>query len=122
MIRLEVKKGQATGKVFESTADLVRVGRAEGNDVIVGDDLVSGEHAQFFFDGEKYLVRDQRSTNGTWVVRGETRIAVDDAALREVPLADGDVVELGTADGMVALGVTLKVDENPARVVAMRKI
>jgi Nif-specific regulatory protein len=121
MIRLEVKKGQAVGKVFESTADLVRLGRAEGNDVIVGDDLVSGEHAQVFFDGEKYLLRDQRSTNGTHVVRGDARIAVDDAVAREVPLEDGDQIELGAGEGGALLALTLKVEQN-ARVVAIRKI
>jgi Nif-specific regulatory protein len=121
MIRLEVKKGQAAGKVFESTADLVRLGRAEGNDVIVGDDLVSGEHAQVFFDGEKYLLRDQRSTNGTHVVRGDARIAVDDAVAREVPLEDGDQIELGAGEGGALLALTLRVEQN-ARVVAIRKI
>jgi Nif-specific regulatory protein len=121
MIRLEITRGQAAGKVFESTADLVRVGRAEGNDLIVGDDLVSGEHAQIFFDGEKYLLRDQRSTNGTHVVRGGARIAVDDTVAREVPLADGDQIELGAGEGGAVLAVALRVEEN-ARVVAMRKI
>ena len=63
MIRLEVTRGQQAGKVFESSADLVRIGRSEGNDLLLGDELVSGEHAQIFFDGERYLLRDQRSTN-----------------------------------------------------------
>ena len=122
MIKLEVNTGPAVGKAFESTADLVRIGRAEGNDLTLGDDIVSGEHAQAFFDGERYLLRDQRSTNGTYVVRGEERIAVDDSVGREVPLADGDVVELGTGGQAVKLKVALTIDENRARVVAMRKI
>src|SRR5580658_9428061 len=121
MIRLEVTRGQSTGKVFESSADLVRVGRSEGNDLLLVDELVSGEHAQIFFDGEKYLVRDQRSTNGTFVLRGAERLPVDDAAGRERPLAAGDVVELGTGETTVAFSVGITIDE-AARVVAFRKI
>ena len=121
MIRLEVTRGQSTGKVFESSADLVRVGRSEGNDLLLVDELVSGEHAQIFFDGEKYLVRDQRSTNGTWVVRGVERLAVDDTVGREVPLATGDVIELGTDELAVSLSASITIDE-AARVVAFRKI
>jgi transcriptional regulator with GAF, ATPase, and Fis domain len=121
MIRLEVTRGQSAGKVFESTADLVRLGRSEGNDVLLVDDLVSGEHAQIFFDGEKYLLRDQRSTNGTLVVRGAERLAVDDTVGREVPLASGDVIELGMGESVVSLSAAITIDE-AARVVAFRKI
>ena len=121
MIRLEVPRGQQTGKVCESSADLVRIGRAEGNDVLLGDELVSGEHAQIFFDGERYLLRDQRTTNGTFVVRGPERIAVDDGVGREVPLETADVIELGTGEGTVSLTLALTIDET-ARVVAPRTI
>src|ERR1700735_4261839 len=121
MIRLEVTRGQSTGKVFESSADLLRVGRSEGNDLLLVDDVVSGEHAQIFFDGEKYLLRDQRSTNGTLVVRGAERLAVDDSVGREVPLAQGDVIELGTGEQAVTLSAAITIDE-AARVVAFRRI
>ncbi len=110
-----------TGKVFESSADLIRVGRAEGNDLVLADDVVSAEHAQLFFDGERYLLRDQRSASGTWVVRGPERIAVDDAVGREVPLRAGDAVELGEGEHAVALKTEITIDE-AARVVTLRKI
>jgi transcriptional regulator with GAF, ATPase, and Fis domain len=121
MIRLEVTRGQQAAKVFESAADLIRIGRAEGNDLLLGDDVVSAEHAQVFFDGEQYLLRDQRSTSGTFVRRGEERIAVDDANGREVPLKPGDVVELGSGEEAVAFTVGITLDQ-AARVVAIRKI
>ena len=121
MIRLEVTRGQQAGKVFESSADLVRVGRSEGNDLLLGDEVVSGEHAQVFFDGERYLLRDQGTPAGTFVVRGPERIAVDDSTGREVPLAPGDVVELGSGEEAVSFTVAITLDE-AARVVAIRKI
>src|ERR1700723_4804297 len=107
MIRLEVTRGEQAGKVFESSADLVRVGRSEGNDLLLGDEILSAEHAQVFFDGEKYLLRDQGTASGTFVVRGAERIAVDDSTGRELPLAQGDLVELGTGEASVALTVAI---------------
>ena len=37
MIRLSVKTGCAAGKTFEPAADVVRIGRAAGNDVVLDD-------------------------------------------------------------------------------------
>jgi transcriptional regulator with AAA-type ATPase domain len=48
--------------------------------------------------GEGYLLVDLRSTNGTAVVRGDARIALDDANGREAALETGDVIELGGGD------------------------
>ncbi len=85
------------------------------------DDVVSAEHAQLFFDGERYLLRDQGTAQGTAVVRGAERLAVDDTVGREVPLAPGDVIELGTGESAVSLSAAITIDE-AARVVAFRKI
>src|SRR5580704_3088854 len=98
MIRLDVTQGLARGSRHESTADVVRVGRAEGNDLVLPDELVSGEHVRIVFGGDRYLLRDLRSTNGTAVLRAESRIALDDGNGREVALQPGDVVELGGGD------------------------
>jgi Nif-specific regulatory protein len=123
MIRLEVTEGVARGSRHESSADVVRLGRATGNDLVLPDDLVSGEHARIVYGGEKYLVRDLRSTNGTAVVRAERRIALDDANGREMELEQGDVLELGGGGRVVRLAVTIADDaERDARVLAMRKI
>jgi transcriptional regulator with GAF, ATPase, and Fis domain len=122
MIRLEVTKGQSAGTHLESAADLVRIGRSEGNDLRFTDDIVSGEHAQILFTGEHYVVRDQRSTNGTAVVRGGERTLLDDANGRETQLETGDVVELGSGDRVIAFAVTVREDEDHARVVAIRRI
>jgi transcriptional regulator with GAF, ATPase, and Fis domain len=124
MIRLDVTQGLARGSRHESTADVVRVGRAEGNDLVLPDELVSGEHVRIVFGGDRYLLRDLRSTNGTAVLRAESRIALDDGNGREVALQPGDVVELGGGDSVVRLSVTIAEDaeSDVARVLAMRKI
>ena len=126
MIRLEVTKGESVGTALEPTTDVVRIGRAEGNDLVVPDTHVSSEHAKIVFAGERYVLVDQRSTNGTAILRGtgeaRERIVLDDSMGRETPLEDGDVIELGSADRIVHLSVTVKDDKDDARVFALKKI
>ena len=122
MIRLEVTRGESVGTTLEPTTDVVRIGRAEGNDLVVPDTHVSSEHAKIVFAGERYVLVDQRSTNGSAILRRGERIAVDDTQNREAPLEDGDVIELGSADRIVHLAVTVKEDQDDARVFALKKI
>ncbi len=122
MIRVEVTRGESAGASLEPTTDVVRIGRAEGNDLVVPDTHVSSEHAKIVFAGERYVLVDQRSTNGTAILRRNERIALDDVLGRESPLEDADVIELGSADRIVHLTVTLKDDADDARVFALKKI
>ncbi|HTB78452.1 MAG TPA: FHA domain-containing protein, partial [Polyangiaceae bacterium] len=98
MIRLEVTQGLARGSRHESSAGLIRLGRGATNDFVLPDEHVSGEHARIVSGDERYLLRDLRSTNGTTIVRGQLRIALDEGNGREATLEAGDVVELGQGD------------------------
>ncbi len=124
MIRLDVTQGLARGSKHESSADVIRLGRAAGNDFVLPDELVSSEHARIVYGGDRWLLRDLRSTNGTAVLRGEGRIALDDANGREIALEAGDVLELGAGDRVVRLAVTFGEESSyrDARVLAMRRI
>ncbi len=128
MLVVEITRGARAGFKLESSADTIRVGRATDNDIALADELVSSDHARLLYSGERYVVRDMRSTNGTTVVRGgrdgaaEERIPVDDAVGREVALESGDVIELGAGDRAVAMTVTIADDADDARVVAVRRI
>ncbi|HSO30880.1 MAG TPA: sigma 54-interacting transcriptional regulator, partial [Labilithrix sp.] len=122
MIRVEVTRGESAGASLEPTTDVIRIGRAEGNDLVVPDTHVSSEHAKIVFAGERYVLVDQRSTNGTAILRRGERIALDDVQGREAPLEDADVIELGSADRIVQLTVTLRDDVDDARVFALKKI
>jgi transcriptional regulator with GAF, ATPase, and Fis domain len=122
VIRLEVTRGESVGATLEPTTDVVRIGRAEGNDLVVPDTHVSSEHAKIVFAGERYVLVDHRSTNGTAILRRGERTPVDDTVNREAPLEDGDVIELGSADRIVHLTVTLRDDGDDARVFALKKI
>ncbi|HTQ46474.1 MAG TPA: sigma 54-interacting transcriptional regulator [Polyangiaceae bacterium] len=122
MIKLEVTQGQKRGERHESSADVIRLGRSADNDLVLPDEPISSEHARIVYGGEKYLLRDLRSTNGTVVVRGTLRVPLDDGNGREIALAAGDVVELGSGDKLVRLSVAIAEETEEARVLAMRKI
>ena len=84
---------------------------------------MSSEHARVWFNGERYFVHDLRSTNGTAVVRGDQRIALDECEGRETALHAGDVVEFGTGENVVRVAIAVVDDvDATAHVLAMRKI
>jgi transcriptional regulator with GAF, ATPase, and Fis domain len=122
VIRLEVTQGQIAGTAIEPTSDIVRLGRAEGNDLVVPDTHVSSEHAKIVFSAERYVLVDQRSTNGTAVLRHGERLVLDDTNNRETALEDGDVIELGSQDRIVHIAVSLREEADDARVFALKKI
>lgn len=43
------------------------LGSDPGNDIVLDDDYVSGEHAQLTWDGHRWWLEDLGSTNGTWL-------------------------------------------------------
>jgi transcriptional regulator with GAF, ATPase, and Fis domain len=144
MIFLEVTRGLAGGSRHESAAREIRLGRAPGNDVVLPDEHVSGEHASIVAtdasetgvatSARSYVLRDLRSTNGTAVLRGSLRIALDESNGREAALEPGDVVELGRGNAVVHVAITLgqaardmrgpgaDADASGAHVLATRKI
>ncbi len=122
MIVLEVTRGERVGDKLEEASDVVRIGRAEGNDLLVPDGHISSEHAKIVYAGDQYVLVDQRSTNGTAILRGSERIVLDDVNGREHALATGDVIELGSQDRIVHIAVTIREDAEDARVFAVKKI
>ena len=70
-------------KSYPLETDLT-IGRDEGDIRLPGDDYLSGTHARVSRDGERYVLHDLDSTNGTFV------------RLRsEIPLRPGDYVMVG---------------------------
>jgi pSer/pThr/pTyr-binding forkhead associated (FHA) protein len=85
-----VEPGESTlssGQVIEVT-DGTTLGRGGRADMVLGDAAISAEHAQVSRTGRKWIVTDLGSTNGT---------RVNEALVKgRAPLAEGDVLELGT--------------------------
>ena len=80
---------QFAGKKFDVKLGITSIGRGSENDVVVGDDSISKEHAKIkYFEGEdKYKVYDLVSTNGT-LINGEKVEA-------PMEIKDGDRVTFG---------------------------
>jgi transcriptional regulator with GAF, ATPase, and Fis domain len=122
VIRLEVTRGQLVGTACEVSSDVIRIGRAEGNDLVLPDTHVSSEHAKIVFSSDRYVLVDHRSTNGTAILRGGERIVLDESNAREAPLEDGDVIELGSQDRIVHVAVSVREEADDTRVFAVKKI
>jgi predicted component of type VI protein secretion system len=70
-----------SGTAHELVEDLITVGRAPDNTIILEDPSVSSRHAQFERAGEVYRLKDRQSTNGTrvnGVPITETMLRADD--------------------------------------------
>ena len=105
-LRLEVASGASAGRVFDAELDIVRIGRAETNDLVLSDALISGEHARIVSSVDGFVLEDLGSTNGTWLLRAGEPHALGEGR-RAVALAPGDRLLLGGSD---VDGIELRVD------------
>ena len=87
--KLVVIKGAQRGTEFVINSDLFRVGKAPENDLVLGDETVSRVHFEILRDAKGYLVRDMKSTNGTFL---------DGAEVKEAYLRAGSVIAAGSVE------------------------
>lgn len=78
--------GDLAGREFPISKTLLSIGRGLDNDLVIDDPRVSRHHAQITFRHGHYLLRDLRSTNGSFV---------NSQSIEAVVLAPGDVVSIG---------------------------
>jgi transcriptional regulator with GAF, ATPase, and Fis domain len=120
-LTFEVLTGSSAGRVIELDGALVRIGRAPGNEVTLDDLHVSGEHARVTL-GDDVELEDRGSTNGTWVTRGDERHSLN-GERRSLPLATGDVIELGGLDDEgTRLRVSLEAEPDNAQIVSVKPL
>ncbi|MGF1465060.1 MAG: sigma 54-interacting transcriptional regulator [Sandaracinaceae bacterium] len=86
--QLAVRRGDHLEEhIFDQ--DVVTGGATEDNDLVLPDETVSRSHCRIFREGDRYLVTDLDSTNGTFV---------DRVRVREAWLHEGCTVTLGQTD------------------------
>ena len=78
--------GDLAGREFPIAKTLLSIGRGLDNDLVIDDPRVSRHHSQITFRHSHYLLRDLRSTNGTFV---------NGQPVEAVVLASGDIVSIG---------------------------
>jgi Nif-specific regulatory protein len=107
VIRLEVEQGEARGRTLERDVPEITVGRAPNSDLLLPDWHVSGAHGVLRLDAADGSVRfrDNRSTNGSRVVRGGATLPVDSTCLFERELLPGDRLLLGDPQHPVVVRV-----------------
>jgi dipeptidyl aminopeptidase/acylaminoacyl peptidase len=84
--RLTFESGPFAGRIVALPSQMVTIGRAPDNDVVVGDPATSGRHGRIEIRGGVFWMSDLGSTNGT-MVNGEPII--------ERQLSDGDLIAIG---------------------------
>jgi dipeptidyl aminopeptidase/acylaminoacyl peptidase len=83
---LTFESGPFAGRIIALPSQMVSVGRAPDNDVVVGDPATSGHHGRLEVRSGFFWISDLGSTNGT-LVNGEPVI--------EKQLNDGDQIAIG---------------------------
>jgi transcriptional regulator with GAF, ATPase, and Fis domain len=108
VIVLEILQGTSPRRQHELTVPVATIGRAAGNTVVITDYHLSGEHAQIVREGQGYVFRDLRSTNGSAVERDGTRIPIDGTRRYELGLEHGDILLLGDPSNPVTVRVQIQ--------------
>lgn len=78
--------GTELGRKYNIEGPEMTIGRATVNDICVSQDSVSRTHATILVDEQGIKVRDNESTNGTYV---------NDTKIHETYLRDGDLIKVG---------------------------
>jgi pSer/pThr/pTyr-binding forkhead associated (FHA) protein len=87
MARLVVNREEADLVTHELTRDIVTIGSAPLNHIVIDDPAVSAQHAILARIADSYRLKDLHSTNGTQV----NGISIIDAELK-----DGDKIQFGS--------------------------
>ncbi|MCP4446536.1 MAG: GAF domain-containing protein, partial [Myxococcales bacterium] len=107
MLTLEILEGESRGQVYKFEDYSVSIGRGEGNSLALNDYHLSGQHVSVFLDGDNWVVRDLRSTNGSRYRRAGKITALDSQENFESSLQSGDELLLGDPDSPVVIRVSL---------------
>lgn len=83
---LEILDGDRAGETLPVADRTLRIGRKAGNDLVLADEKTSGVHAEVVLEGDRHVLRDLGSTNGTFL---------DGKRVTEIVLTPGDVVTIG---------------------------
>ncbi len=86
MPEIIVKLGANIVQKYFFVKEALSVGRAPENEIVIENLAVSRKHAVVEFDGEKYLIGDQGSSNGTFV---------NGVKVKKTDLVDKDVITIG---------------------------
>ena len=102
MAKLVVISTSQRGLEFQLGKHWATIGRLTGNTFVIPETSVSGQHCEVRLQGTDLLVRDMRSTNGTFI---------NDTIISEGGLKPGDILRLGGVE--IRLEASLQAEEEP---------
>ena len=79
----------------ELARDIVMIGRAPSNQIVIDHPTVSAQHAVLLKTGASYSLKDLDSTNGT---------LINDTLVTDAELKDGDTLRFGSVRAVFAGG------------------
>lgn len=112
-IRARVEQGPDAGRGHTASLDVLTLGTAEGNDLVLTDPTVSRFHAELRREGDRIGIVDRGSTNGTVVGPALVRNAV-------VQVRAGSVFQLGETTVRVDDGDVVMADYGPSQLGELR--
>ena len=86
MAKLILKYEASVLKEFKLHKPMLSIGRAPGNDIVIDNRAVSGQHAKLLVEDGRFMVEDLNSLNGTFL---------NNQRIRKSPLQDGDEILIG---------------------------
>ena len=86
MITFSIIRGPSAGRTFTVESEQITIGRSPLSDIALDDESASGRHAEVAKQGERYVLTDLKSTNGTWV---------NGRLVKKIPLYTGDEIQVG---------------------------
>lgn len=87
---LVVTQGPLAGTYLSLNSGAVMVGRSPDSSLVLDDGYASSRHARLFRDGDRVIIEDLNSTNGTWV--GGVQIHEPTVLTPGVPVTIGKTV------------------------------
>ncbi len=81
--------GDVKGKTFPIDRDEITLGRSKDNTIMLDNPTVSGHHCCVVRDGDRYLLRDLESTNGT---------RLNSKEVTESKLRPKDLIQVGSVE------------------------
>ncbi len=121
-VRIEVLNGDEAGRIFESDADVLRIGGGDDCDLRLLAARISSPHARIVLTAAGFVVEDLASANGSALERAGERHALPDGRQSQT-LETGDVLELGGDAGEpIRLGLVFGAEPPAPEVVATRSI
>lgn len=102
-----------TGREYPISPRGLRIGRISKNDVVLSDEKVSRYHATLWVRDDQLYIRDENSTNGTWV--NDQRITAPKVLQAGDRVRIGDVVfEVASSEPVPAVSAPPRPSPQPA--------